>query len=98
METPMRSNVTLAEMEAAHNLLAEYSYEKRPVERGYANRTLYINLSENTISEKPVTDEMKQLFTGGRGFGGFGIDAQCVWGNQLERRPRCCDARTQSGG
>ncbi|TET99778.1 MAG: aldehyde:ferredoxin oxidoreductase, partial [Anaerolineales bacterium] len=64
----MRSNLTLAEMEAAHNLLAEFSYEKRPVERGYANRTLYINLSENTISEKPVTDEMKQLFTGGRGF------------------------------
>ncbi len=64
----MRAKVTLAEMEAAHNLLADYSYEKRPVERGYANRTLYVNLSENTISEKPVTNEMKQLFTGGRGF------------------------------
>jgi len=49
-------------------LLCEYSYELRAVERGYANRTLYINLSENAICEKPVTRQMKDLFTGGRGF------------------------------
>ncbi len=29
----------------------------------------YINLSTNEIKEKKVTDEMKKLFTGGRGFG-----------------------------
>ncbi len=40
-----------------------------PVERGYANRTLYLNLDDNTIYEKPVTQQMKDLFTGGRGFG-----------------------------
>ncbi|MGE5377148.1 MAG: aldehyde ferredoxin oxidoreductase N-terminal domain-containing protein, partial [Bacteroidota bacterium] len=50
-------------------LLAEYTYELCPVERGYANRTLYVNLSTNTICEKPVTQQMKDLFTGGRGFG-----------------------------
>ena len=50
-------------------LLAEFTYELRPVERGYANRTLYVNLEKNTISEKPVTQQMKDLFTGGRGFG-----------------------------
>jgi aldehyde:ferredoxin oxidoreductase len=50
-------------------LLAEFTYELRPVERGYANRTLYINLDDNTIYEKPVTEQMKDLFTGGRGFG-----------------------------
>ena len=49
-------------------LLAEFTYELRPVERGYANRTLYINLEDNTIREKPVTQQMKDLFTGGRGF------------------------------
>jgi aldehyde:ferredoxin oxidoreductase len=48
--------------------LAEFTYSLRPVERGYANRTLYINLSDNTIKEKPVTQQMKDLFTGGRGF------------------------------
>ncbi|NLP10509.1 aldehyde:ferredoxin oxidoreductase, partial [bacterium] len=41
------------------------------MERGYANRTLYINLDNNTIDIKPVTAQMKELFTGGRGF--------CLW-------------------
>ncbi|MCP4428145.1 MAG: aldehyde:ferredoxin oxidoreductase [Chloroflexi bacterium] len=56
-------------MKAAHKLLAEYKYEMRPVERGYANRTLHINLDTNEISQNPVTQQMKDLFTGGRGFG-----------------------------
>ncbi|MCJ7435194.1 MAG: hypothetical protein MUO77_17065, partial [Anaerolineales bacterium] len=54
---------------AKTKLLGEFTYEKHPVERGYANRTLYINLDDNTILEKPVTQQMKDLFTGGRGFG-----------------------------
>ena len=49
-------------------LLADFTYSLHPVERGYANRTLYINLNENNILEKPVTQQMKDLFTGGRGF------------------------------
>jgi aldehyde:ferredoxin oxidoreductase len=49
-------------------LLAEFTYEPRPVFRGYADRTLYINLGDNTILQKPVTQQMKDLFTGGRGF------------------------------
>ncbi|GAP18178.1 aldehyde ferredoxin oxidoreductase family protein [Levilinea saccharolytica] len=53
----------------AHQLLAEFSYDLRPVERGYANRTLYVNLGDLTIQSKPVTEEMKRVFTGGRGFG-----------------------------
>ncbi|MCK4614087.1 MAG: aldehyde:ferredoxin oxidoreductase, partial [Thermoplasmata archaeon] len=53
----------------AHEILAEYTYEKREVERGYAGRTLYVNLSTNEIKEMPVTEDMKKKFTGGRGFG-----------------------------
>jgi aldehyde:ferredoxin oxidoreductase len=52
----------------AHNVTAEMQYELQPVVRGYANRTLYINLKDKTISSKPVTEEMKAIFTGGRGF------------------------------
>ncbi|UCF61897.1 MAG: aldehyde:ferredoxin oxidoreductase [Anaerolineaceae bacterium] len=58
----------LEEVKAAHRLLAEYKYDLRPVERGYANRTLYVNLSDNEIREKAVTSQMKEIFTGGRGF------------------------------
>ncbi len=53
----------------AHQLLAEFTYDLRPVERGYANRTLYVNVENLTIESKPVTEEMKKVFTGGRGFG-----------------------------
>jgi aldehyde:ferredoxin oxidoreductase len=64
-------DLSLEKIKAAHKLVAEFKYELRPVIRGYANRTLYINLSDNTIRSKPVTDQMKDLFTGGRGF--------CLW-------------------
>ncbi|MBN2305127.1 MAG: aldehyde:ferredoxin oxidoreductase [Anaerolineae bacterium] len=62
---------TVQELKAAHRVLVEFNYELQPVERGYANRTLYINLSDNTITGKPVTQQMKDTFTGGRGF--------CLW-------------------
>lgn len=55
-------------LKAARTLLAEMVYTPPVIERGYANQTLYINLSNNTIASKPVTQQMKDLFTGGRGF------------------------------
>lgn len=65
------TTLTPQEIKQAHQLRAEFNYEVRPVDKGYANRTLYINLSDNTISSKPVTQEMKDIFTGGKGF--------CMW-------------------
>ena len=38
-------------------------------ERGYNNRTLHIDLTTLTVTEKPVTQQMKDIFIGGRGFG-----------------------------
>lgn len=51
------------------NLLKDYKYTWAPVERGYNNRTLYINVGDNKIAEKPVSQEMKEKFIGGKGFG-----------------------------
>jgi len=48
--------------------LAGFDFDESPIINGYANRTLYINLSERTISEKGVTPGMKDVFTGGKGF------------------------------
>lgn len=56
-------------LKQSHKLLTEFTYELHDVERGYANRTLHIDLSTNTITEKPVSQQMKDTFTGGRGFG-----------------------------
>jgi aldehyde:ferredoxin oxidoreductase len=52
-----------------YRVLAEMDYELGQVERGYTNRTLYVNLYDNTITSKPVTQEMKDIFIGGKGFG-----------------------------
>jgi len=53
----------------SHRVLAEYTYTVPSVERGYTGQTLYVNLSDYTIAAKPVTEEMKEKFIGGRGFG-----------------------------
>jgi len=58
-----------ARLAASHELLAEFAYEPVEIQRGYANRTLQIDLTTNHITTLPVTDEMKRIFVGGRGFG-----------------------------
>jgi aldehyde:ferredoxin oxidoreductase len=59
----------IEKVRAAHKVLAEFRYTPPKVQRGYAGQTLYVNVSDNTIAAKPVNDEMKRTFTGGRGFG-----------------------------
>ena len=49
-------------------LLEEHGYEKSELKHGYANRTLHIDVGSRAITEKPVTDAMKETFVGGRGF------------------------------
>ncbi|MEN8153052.1 MAG: aldehyde ferredoxin oxidoreductase C-terminal domain-containing protein [Acidobacteriota bacterium] len=59
----------IEKLKSKHKLLKEFNYEIKPVEKGYTNRTLYVNISTNDIKEKPVSEEMKEKFTGGKGFG-----------------------------
>jgi aldehyde:ferredoxin oxidoreductase len=48
--------------------LADFNYEPKKLERGYNNRTLYVNLSRMKIAGKPISEKMRSTFTGGRGF------------------------------
>ncbi len=48
--------------------VAEFRYPIRNVEKGYNNRTLYVNLTNNEVKSKPVTQYMRDTFIGGRGF------------------------------
>lgn len=50
-------------------LLTEYKYELGKIERGYTDKSLYIDLSNNKVDSMPVTDMMKEKFIGGKGFG-----------------------------
>ncbi|MCK5148777.1 aldehyde:ferredoxin oxidoreductase [bacterium] len=53
----------------AHKLINEKTYALGTIDKGYTNRTLYVNLDNNEIKEKPVTPQMKEKFIGGKGFG-----------------------------
>ncbi|MFA6949151.1 MAG: aldehyde ferredoxin oxidoreductase C-terminal domain-containing protein [Lentimicrobiaceae bacterium] len=56
-------------MKTSLTLLKEYTYVWAPIDRGYNNRTLYVNVGNHTIMEKPVSQQMKDKFIGGKGFG-----------------------------
>jgi len=58
----------------AHKLLAEFKYDLAPLDKGYANKTLYVNVGDLKIKSKPVTQQMKDIFTAGRGF-----DMKLLW-------------------
>ncbi|MBN1249079.1 MAG: hypothetical protein JXC32_15580, partial [Anaerolineae bacterium] len=49
-------------------VLADWPYEVSPLSRGYTGRTLYVNVSDRRIEAKPVSDDMRRNFVGGRGF------------------------------
>lgn len=65
------SDVSIQELIESHQLLAEFTYETKKCKNGYNNRTLFIDLSKMDINSKPVSEEMKKTFTGGKGF--------CLW-------------------
>jgi aldehyde:ferredoxin oxidoreductase len=48
--------------------IKSFDYERRNIERGYANQTLSVNLSDSTVVVRPVDTKMKEVFTGGKGF------------------------------
>ena len=61
-------NKDIMKMKEAHELIAEFHYKPQKLERGYANRSLKVDLSQKTIGLMPVTEEMKKLWVGGKGF------------------------------
>ncbi|HSG67706.1 MAG TPA: aldehyde ferredoxin oxidoreductase C-terminal domain-containing protein [Bacteroidales bacterium] len=61
--------MNLEEMKNAHKTLKTWSYEWKPLYRGYTDKVLYINISDNEIKEKAVPPLMKEKFVGGKGYG-----------------------------
>jgi len=56
----------MAELTA--NTVKKLTYERPVITKGYANQTLRIDLSNTDIAIKPVSEDMKNLFVGGKGF------------------------------
>ncbi|RLD60735.1 MAG: aldehyde:ferredoxin oxidoreductase [Bacteroidetes bacterium] len=61
--------MSAVDMKKTHKLLKEFSYNITPLDKGYTDKILYINVSDNLVKEKPVTPLMKDKFIGGKGFG-----------------------------
>ncbi|MBW2612040.1 MAG: aldehyde:ferredoxin oxidoreductase [Deltaproteobacteria bacterium] len=48
--------------------LKTLSYQRPEIDKGYANQSLYVNITDPDIAIKPVTEQMKEIFIGGKGF------------------------------
>ncbi|MBC8443685.1 MAG: aldehyde:ferredoxin oxidoreductase, partial [Deltaproteobacteria bacterium] len=48
--------------------IKEISYQRPELEHGYAGKTLSIDLTDNKIRINDVTETMKRVFIGGKGF------------------------------
>ena len=57
------------EMKKAHKTLKQWNYKWTPLDRGYTDKILYINLSNSEVKEKNVPPQMKEKFIGGKGYG-----------------------------
>ncbi len=56
-------------IKSKHQTLKEWSYQWTALEKGYTDKVLHINLSENCFTEKDVPPFIKEKFIGGRGYG-----------------------------
>lgn len=65
---PMPHAEELARMKSTHRVRKEFRYPHVELERGYAGRWLRVDLSRNEITIHPVTEQMKELWVGGKGF------------------------------
>lgn len=62
-------DINVEELRSKRKRLQETGFEPKGIYRGYADRSLYINLSTNEVKVKPIPEEMKKKYTGGRGYG-----------------------------
>ena len=68
---------------AGYRVIAQTAYQPTAVERGYTGKTLYVDVGTGEIEERPVTQQMKDVFVGGRGFGLWrlwnAVDGATTW-------------------
>jgi len=58
----------IEQMQKAHEILYEFPFELKELNKGYSDRTLRIDLGKNQATILPVSQQMKDLWVGGKGF------------------------------
>ncbi len=61
------------ELIKSQKVLAELNYEPIAVSKGYTDKTLYINVSDNSIKIKDVPEHVRKNFIGGKGYGLYSL-------------------------
>jgi aldehyde:ferredoxin oxidoreductase len=56
-------------MKSKHRMLKSWKYKWTPLDRGYTDKVLYINVGTPEVREKNVPPVMKEKFIGGKGYG-----------------------------
>ncbi|MBI5498631.1 MAG: hypothetical protein HY907_00180 [Deltaproteobacteria bacterium] len=70
----MAEQKVLEALRAKHRVLVRQSYAPGELNKGYAGKCLRVDVGGNKVSELPVTEDMKKLFVGGKGF-----DLRLMW-------------------
>lgn len=70
----MSHSAEVAALLEKHTVISSISYEPSPLERGYTMRYLRVDVGSGDIAIRPVTQEMVDLFIGGKGF-----DLRLMW-------------------
>ncbi|PKP03633.1 MAG: aldehyde:ferredoxin oxidoreductase [Bacteroidetes bacterium HGW-Bacteroidetes-6] len=61
--------VNIEELKRSRKVLASFDYSVTPVDKGYTDKVLYINVGDGKILSKDVPAQMKEKFIGGKGYG-----------------------------
>ena len=61
--------MNISEMKQNRKILKELNYKQTPLDKGYTDKILYINVGDCSIKEKDVPPVMKEKFIGGKGYG-----------------------------
>ncbi len=56
-------------IKSKHRMLKSWEYKWTPLDKGYTDKVLYINVGTPEIRDKDVPSEMKEKFIGGKGYG-----------------------------
>ncbi len=61
--------MNITDLKQNYKKLKEVDYQLKPLDKGYTDKILYINVGSNDIKEKDVSPLMKEKFIGGKGYG-----------------------------
>lgn len=61
--------VNIENLKQNRKVLGQLDYEITPIDKGYADKVLYVNVGTKEIKTKDVPAEMKEKFIGGKGYG-----------------------------